>query len=241
MSTSEDEDVGVEDGAADASDGSGPASYSDSSDEGTPPRPRKVKSRKPTSDEKEAVKPDSIPAEKPADSAEAVSTGPTFFINNTFQESIKHQGGEIPKIGTVTSFSFFGAPPPDVGDEDAGSAAVVEAPDAKVEAEGDGGGTAGFAFFGNAGLLAEQPLAQPVADSSTTASSTAAPRSGGSGGGGRLFSSVVDDDISFSRAGDYAEAEQAWVESRGAMTEDYKKRRRAAKRRRTKLGLHTPR
>ena len=110
-----------------------------------------------------------------------------------------------------------------------------------------------FSFFGPAGLLSEQPIAHPLAIGAAATVGIAGSSQRGAAGRrpepllfAPLFSGaasektdagVDDDDLKFCRSGDYADAERAWIETRGEMTEDYKKRRRAAKRRKTKLRL----
>ena len=76
----------------------------------------------------------------------------TSKLSDSFQSSIKHLSGSIPKIGTVTSFSFFG----NGGDDDNANVASDgedAARDSSDEGKSASAGSGGFAFFGQTGLV----------------------------------------------------------------------------------------
>lgn len=91
-----------------------------------------------------------------------------FFINDSFQQSIKHLNGDIPQIGTVTAFSFFDTLGGDSTIENAESSSNTVETSAQNQSSAASASTqdaspanssastsranGGFAFFGAAGI-----------------------------------------------------------------------------------------
>jgi hypothetical protein len=170
-----------------------------------------------------------------------------FVVNTSFNDSLKHMDGTIPKIGTVTSFSFFGGGSDSDGDgEERGTAAPDTVASGAATASGGG-----FSFFGQTGLIAD---VEKEAAAIAKAVATKPVAAGGGGKRQRLFpkkrqrraeSMVIerpessDDDSGggdktapFCRSGSMDEVESKWMDSRRELTDDYRKRHKHAKRRR---------
>eukprot|EP00041_Stephanoeca_diplocostata_P022431 m.534979 g.534979 ORF g.534979 m.534979 type:complete len:972 (+) comp22061_c0_seq1:179-3094(+) len=192
-------------------------------------------------------------------SSPATSTKRQFFINDSFQQSIKHLNGDIPQIGTVTAFSFFdslggdsqGAPSAAEGTEQADTPDNDTADAAAISADGNHTRVAatapqrsgGFAFFGAADLGTQGSAAPVVPQHAGTA--------GGSSGAGSqqsisLFSNLFASEKvegaahptvvpTFQRSGDLDDITASWEGNRAELTDDYRKRHKAAKRRQAKF------
>lgn len=154
-------------------------------------------------------------------------------INSTFQSTIKHSHGTIPKIGTVTSFSFF-------GDDKCDSSAPIS-----LEASGSTStdtsaetNNTGFSFFGHAGLvqdvldapvISRKAHARPSIDTDTTKQAESKEAKLYSFFG--KLSNSSNSNENFMRDQNWNEKDdEKWIEMRGKLTEDFKKRFKAKKR-----------